>query len=343
MGRYMGRNYSVDVLKLVFAIFIAMGHFGAELLSSTLIVDCFFVLSGYFIVRSFDSGKYKEGGSFAYVLARVKRIYPYYIVAFIILFIVKYFIQWNGISALKDAIKHSLPEIFLIQNIGVSNGGINYPLWQMSTLIVASYLLFGMLVLNRNLVIRVVCPILTILIYTYLSNIYGSHTVVIWGVQYSFFYVPLLRAIGGLTLGMAVYELVNCIVTKSERWKHGHILVTILSVVMLMFYKWNHDGYQALIAFIGIMICCLSSKGIIAWLFNRKCFKMAEKLSLSVYLNHAMVISLIGIPNLTAGSRHKIIAVYILIIVVYSFVFVKGIDICKRFVQKRLAMQMAEK
>ena len=112
LGRYMGRNYSVDVLKLVFAIFIAMGHFGAELLSSTLIVDCFFVLSGYFIVRSFDSGKYKEGGSFAYVLARVKRIYPYYIVAFIILFIVKYFIQWNGISALKDAIKHSLPEFF---------------------------------------------------------------------------------------------------------------------------------------------------------------------------------------------------------------------------------------
>ena len=76
-------------------------------------------------------------------------------------------------------------------------------------------------------------------------------------------------------------------------------------------------GYQALIAFVGIMICCLSSKGIIVWLFNRKCFKIAEKLSLSVYLNHAMLISLFGIPNLTAGGKYKIIAVYILIIVAY--------------------------
>lgn len=332
----MGRNYSIDVLKFIFAIFIALGHFGIELLSSTLIVDCFFVLSGYFVVKSFDSGKYRDGGSFSYAVARVKRIYLYYITAFVILFGVKYFVQWNGANALKDGIKHCLPEVFLIQNIGISDGGINYPLWQMCTLIIASYLLFGMLERNRNFVVRVVCPVFAIAIFTYLSNVYGSHTVSLWGVQYGFFYVPLLRAIGGLSLGIAVYELVNHIVKKSEKWKRGHLLITILSIIMVLFYKWNHDGYQALIAFVGIMICCLSSKGIISWLFNRSCFRMAEKLSLSVYLNHAMIISIIGMPDFSEANKYMLITGYVLIVTLYSFVFIKVVDISKVFVEKIL-------
>lgn len=98
----MKRNYSLDIVKLVFAVFIALGHFGVELISSGMIVNCFFVLSGYFIVRSFDSGKYADGGSFAYAKARVKRIYLYYIIAFVVLFIVQYVVQWKGEGVLKE-------------------------------------------------------------------------------------------------------------------------------------------------------------------------------------------------------------------------------------------------
>ena len=105
---------------------------------------------------------------------------------------------------------------------------------------------------------------------------------------------------------------------------------------MVLFYKWNHDGYQALIAFVGIMICCLSSKGIISWLFNRSCFRMAEKLSLSVYLNHAMIISIIGMPDFSEANKYMLITGYVLIVTLYSFVFIKVVDISKVFVEKIL-------
>ena len=54
----MERNYSIDFLKILFALSIACGHFKGSVLSSDLIVELFFILSGFFLVNSFYSGKY---------------------------------------------------------------------------------------------------------------------------------------------------------------------------------------------------------------------------------------------------------------------------------------------
>ena len=52
----MERNYSIDFLKILFALSIACGHFKGSVLSSDLIVELFFILSGFFLVNSFYSG-----------------------------------------------------------------------------------------------------------------------------------------------------------------------------------------------------------------------------------------------------------------------------------------------
>lgn len=44
----MERNYSIDFLKILFALSIACGHFKGSVLSSGLIVELFFILSGFF-------------------------------------------------------------------------------------------------------------------------------------------------------------------------------------------------------------------------------------------------------------------------------------------------------
>ena len=56
----MKRNYCIDFIKIVLAIFIALGHFGVQIVSSGMVVICFFIISGYFLVRSYESGKYHE-------------------------------------------------------------------------------------------------------------------------------------------------------------------------------------------------------------------------------------------------------------------------------------------
>ena len=82
----MERNYSIDFLKILFALSIACGHFKGSVLSSGLIVELFFILSGFFLVNSFYSGKY-HGDALSYTASRLKRIYPYYLLALLILFI----------------------------------------------------------------------------------------------------------------------------------------------------------------------------------------------------------------------------------------------------------------
>ena len=42
----MKRNYCIDFIKIVLAIFIALGHFVVQVVSSGLVVICFFIISG---------------------------------------------------------------------------------------------------------------------------------------------------------------------------------------------------------------------------------------------------------------------------------------------------------
>lgn len=46
------RNYAIDVIKVLFAIIIALGHYGLAFGDSGLIVNLFFVISGFFLVKS---------------------------------------------------------------------------------------------------------------------------------------------------------------------------------------------------------------------------------------------------------------------------------------------------
>ena len=177
----MKRNYSVDFVKFLFAVMIAIGHFtGVDgIISGGKIVNLFFVMSGYFLVNSFNSGKYENSWQFTF--QRIKRIYPYYIFAFIIIFLGIYLSEGLGIFQLIDKLFKSLPEIFMLQNIGVFPGGINYPLWQLCTLIVVSHIMFSLLKWEKNLTLNVLCPLMAIGVYTYFANAYDMAAPKDWG------------------------------------------------------------------------------------------------------------------------------------------------------------------
>ena len=80
------RNYSVDIYKLFFAFVIAFGHFGTSIFHSGIVVNCFFIVSGYFLINSFNSNKYSS--SFEYTKNKLSKIYPYYLFAFFSLLLV---------------------------------------------------------------------------------------------------------------------------------------------------------------------------------------------------------------------------------------------------------------
>ena len=323
----MKRNYCIDFVKFLFAVFIALGHYDVIVLSGGMIANCFFLVSGYFLVRSSDSTKY-NGNSLQYTKSRIKRIYPYYLAALLSLLLYQAYIaiaDGTGISSVYRTLKSILPELCMIQNIGVYDGGVNYPLWQLCTLIISSHILFSMLQVNKKLTINALCPLVSILGYTYLANIYGSHTVMDWGVVGGFIYVPLMRAFAGVSAGAALYELINGIVHKLEaREVNGHAM-GIITILLLFYYFKNHANYQSILAFVGIFICCLYSKGPLPFLFNRKSFSKCEKLSLSIYVNHALIIYLF---NRFVSTKMPI--VFVVALCIYSSIFCFMIDLLQK-------------
>ena len=312
----MKRNYIIDDIKVLFAIAIACSHYTGSVFESYIVVDCFFILSGYFLISNYESQKFAD--AYAYTKNRIKKLYGKYILAFVILFVWKNLrLFTNGIEWLKEIAK-SLPEIFLLQNTGIFPGGINYPLWQLCTLIIASHILYSLLEKDKKMTINVFCPILIICVYTCLSNLYGNQEIDIWGVEYHFFYIPIFRAFAAISIGMVIYRPINeaaNYINKLHEWKYNLLSLTVIGSFWL-----NRNTYIGLISFALVLMFSLCPKGFFKCL-NKKTPISGERLSLWLYLNHAFIIDILQTYNIKligndASWIHK--GCFIVILISYS-------------------------
>ena len=290
----MKRNYTLDVIKLAMAVSIALGHWGVEVVASGMLVNCFFTISGYFLAQSSWAGKY-EGSSFLYTKSRVKRIYPYYLAAFVLLVAYRLVGTWAAGEALLpkffSILEKSLPELTMVQSIGIFDECRNYPTWQISTLIVGGYLLFGLMSWNPKLTTNVLCPVLAILGMSYFSNAYETHTVEKWALLGNCVSASLFRAMSFLSLGIAVCPIFQYALGRLQSDRVRPWQITAIGLCFGWYY-WRHNGdMQGVLAFVGILACVLSGKGLLAPLLDRPWLKWCEKLSLSIYVNHAFLIN----------------------------------------------------
>lgn len=342
----MKRNYSIDIIKFCFALSIALSHFSSlengrlfPVINDGYLVSLFFVLSGFFLVSSFDSGKYADAGS--YTMKRVNRIYPYYIFAFLALFS---FYAITGRSTVPNVLldlAESLPEIFLLQNVGIFTGGINYPLWQICCLIVVSHFLFSLLIWNRQLSLNLICPVLALGTVIYFANSNGAGEVNWWGIEGAVFYMPLVRAAGYVSLGMVVHtpvlRLVNMLEKNSSRFTPA--LVSAGSIVMLLLFWVNRKSHVGFIPFCLLLVCMLYSKSFYSKYLNFSLLSRLEKLSLGYYFNQALIIEIMPkIESLTNGWKQRMLdLVFVVLLTVYSVFVLYIVDLIMGFVAKRRA------
>lgn len=323
----MKRNTCIDMIKLFFALFIALGHYGIEIISSDMIVNCFFVLSGYFLMKSYKSGKYKS--SFQYIKHRIEKIYLYYFAALLLYILIWFWLNDFAWGGLWEKITKIMPELLFLQNAGIFvTGGMNAPCWQLSTLFIASYILFGMLSCNEKLVSNVIAPFIALGGYTYCANIYSGHEPNRWGVEFGMLYVPLFRAFAGLCLGIAVYEVVQKTVSWIEEKKVSPVVISVITCGLGGAFWVNRMGYHTLIAFVGILICALTPVGMMGYI-NRKINVSFEKISLLIYFTHMSVVQVIGKLDESLFSIGKIIKYWVIVLAV-AFVFMKVVDFGKR-------------
>lgn len=322
----MKRNQSIELMKFYFAISVALGHYSTALFGS-MAVMLFFAMSGYFLVCSFDSGKYAD--AWQYTMARVKRIYPYYITAFLLLFCMGNLKLLATPKAFLDRVVELLPEVFLLQNVGVFDGGINYPMWQLCSLIVVSHMLFSLLIHNRQLTLNVICPVLALTMCTYYANAFGGPEPEYWYVKGGIFSMTLFRAAGGVAVGMLVHDPMKACLKKLENSASPRtpLLVSLGSVLLLVVVWVSKGSFIVLVPFFALLVCMLYSKGVFARVFCFPFLARLDKLSLGLYLNHAAVIK--GIRRIRTLPKLSFLGsdiAFVVILIVYSMIMLAVVD-----------------
>ena len=322
----MKRIYSIDFLKLVFAILIALAH----------------------------DNTYIRGAGYDYTKDHIKQLYPHYLFSLIILIVyivsrnILYTLKSNplavGLDGMLLKLYNTIPEFFLLQNSGFYDGGMNYPLWQICNILIVGYFLYALLSKNEKFTTQIICPLSIILVYTLL------YTGVDQFGRIGAIYVPLLRALAPMCLGIILYKFTMSTDYKYLINKNKGIPLNILSVLsLLMLFTYEQKGYVFLILFVFVILELFNEKSWINKVLNRKIFKSFGDLSYAVYLNHALIIYFVN-DIYDVFMRHfnlnldkwQLDIVFVIILLVYSIITMNIVKLLKdKVVKKKNKMQQA--
>lgn len=290
----MKRMYSLDFLKLVFAYVIAFFHFGHTIAPGpTATVQIFFFISGFFLAKKFYS-RCQSGGSYGpwqYTLDHVKGLYPRYVFAYAVFFLYNaaraagVFLGSRDFQPIREtllSLYDQVPNMFFMQSAYYFHDNMNYPLWQLSALIIGGYFVYGMLCHNEKLSRELLFPACILMTLSLL------HSGVALDGNYGPIYIPLLRAFSGLSFGVLVYfftttKYYEALREKKTLWN----LASVLSVLCIFLYA-DHGNIHYVTGAL-LILGCYEEESWMNKLLNRPVFRHCGKLSLSIYLNHALV------------------------------------------------------
>ena len=289
------RSYALDAIKLVLSFVIAFFHYGLPIPPGpTVTVQVFFILSGFFLGRTFYQRQAQSYSAWDYTLDHAKKIYPLYFFSCAIFFLYTFArdtlgllqsFSLSGLWQLLRTIYNQIPDLLLLQSSQFFHDSVNYPLWQLSALLIAGYFVYALLRENESLCRRILFPAAVLMIQSLLWS--GVDLWENWGP----FYIPLLRAFSPLCIGVLTYYFSTTPVYASLRsHKTAFSLAGLLSLVCLFLYKDYHNIFLMTTPI--WLLSCLEEESLLCKLLDRKCFRHAGKLSLAVYCNHAFVIRL---------------------------------------------------
>lgn len=293
------RSHCLDILKLVLAYVIAYFHCGIELSPGpTVAVQVFFMISGFFLGKKYYSRSRENDPSYRawdYTLDHLRSVYPHYFFSCAVFFL--YLLardvvslalapSWEMVRTILRSFYHQIPDLLLLQSSHFFHDSINYPLWQLSALLIAGYFIYGMLVHNERLSRELLFPAAILMIQSLLWS--GVDLWENWGPLY----VPLLRAFSPMCIGVLTYCFSQSKAYRSlRRRKTAFSLAGVLSLVTLFCYGSYRNIF--LMTTPVLILSCMEPESWLNRLFDSSIFRFAGKLSYAVYLNHSFVIRIL--------------------------------------------------
>lgn len=332
------KNSEIEFLRFFMILGVAILHFSEDyfdirgiIQGGHLGVDFFFLISGFFLSKHFDTDSNDKLSPFIksikYIIHRIKALLPHFILSLffinILMFIYK---KWNIIDLIKHLYDVKWQYIFL-NYVGAKVSYDERSLWFLSTLVVMSYLVYVFLCINKEVFIAI-APILIILINVVFFNTEGH-----LGVQahwYSFISGGNLRAFAEISLGVVAYDLTKYLHVSNIRFKTVFLniirvlayLLSFLIVVVLGFSK--EDFFILPCFFIIVVLSEISPLSILtsnSRVYNIGCF--LGRISYPIYTYHLVISKFLC----EFGNKDYRYRSMLLIYISYTIIFAIFMDI----------------
>ena len=338
------RNSYLDVMKFLFSIIIVLYHFGFLFYGGYIVVEAFFMISGYFLMKSLKRSNDElplGEQTVRFVIHKYKSLVFFLIPSAIIGCIVYIWVLPRDTEAVIMQATLMLFEMIPLQTAGYSGFFSTGVSWYVSALLLTSMIVFPLAKkLKTNFSIWI-APLIAIIGYGFLCktfhNIAEPNTWIL-----DLFHSGIIRALAGLSAGCFLYE----ITTRLEEKKVSALsrcILTALEVIgwgycVYVMNKYPRSMYDAAVVFVmfGLLLIGINRYSYLSHLIQFPWTKHLATVSTIIYFNHYYWSQLI-LKKFDHLSLQQSMPLYLALIVCSSVVVYVTGRLLMCLVQKRTA------
>lgn len=301
------RNTLLELWRFFFCMAVLALHFFNQtnldyFHAGYLGVEFFFLVSSYFIGAYYDKSQNGQPFSarlksvFSYCGTRIKRLYPFYLLALFLMLCVRTLISPHPtLPGVLTTLKNCFAEFLMLQWTPLGNGVLISAGWFVPAVFWGGLFFVLLLALTGKFGGYVLSPLISFLIYRYYFNLIGKIDVI-------FSYHSVLRGIAGIGFGVFLYFLCG----RLRAWvanRRNSVFISGLfcifaSLLFLCLFLYTNYGHRSkwdflIIALYGIGLLFLMSGFLKLPEPVNRLFLFLGKLTYPIYIFQMPVIELI--------------------------------------------------
>ncbi len=329
---------SLELFRFLFICIIAIWHDNTlNIFSHSVVVEFFFIQSGFLLYLNFNKNNYSP---LCFAKKRLKRLYCEYFFALLITLIINIVKEPTNNAFISSQLSSLLPELFMIQSIGLFEGGINPVNWYINVLFVGSFFLYALLYCNSKYANNILIPALALCGLTYFFS--TGDSVVRWETN-GFVYLPLLRGLCSMSVGIMYAYIYQESCIKSFFSLFLINLLSVVAIVLIFVATGTEACLDRYVIFLSpfIIIACFEDKSWLNYIFHSKWQLWLGRISYPMLLIHCAYIPLFHklISVLTLQLSIEIsfgvkLSMYLILLVLLSALFQKFCDIIRNNISR---------
>lgn len=304
------RFLNVDFLRFLFAVVIvvfhfchagkwcfgqmfsyikSVRHFSSATASGNLAVDFFFIISGFFLLFTFNN----SSGVYDFMKKKIIRLWPMVAAFAGIETIYHYFVYHT-----PDYIPYNqILRILMIDNIGLNivHSGIT---WYVSVLFWISLLFFYIIKNFSKKIVDLIVPVSVVICYAFLIHIFKGNVTGHTDTRYFILNAGVMRGIAGIGTGYLIYNFLKTVKPYVSTFKkflcytaaEGLLLFFVVNNVLFHKIKYN-SNFVIIVGFVWLFILFLLKRGAISRILDNKFSAILGRYSYSIFIVHIFVLN----------------------------------------------------